>query len=140
MWGLGLAASVVLASAMVTTGCAIASRQVRSPVPPTTNANANANVNVTLASVVEATLVDAATRAGLPGASLQVASAEAVTSADGSLGCPSPGMSYTMALVPGYRIRVRAGDQVLDYHANQRGHFLVCPQDQSVDPAGNVTK
>jgi hypothetical protein len=37
-------------------------------------------------------------------------------------------MSYTMALVPGYRIKVRAGEQVLDYHASQRGYFVLCPK------------
>lgn len=42
-------------------------------------------------------------------------SAEAVTFADGSLGCPSPGRSYTQALVDGLRVVVTAGGTTYDY-------------------------
>ena len=42
-------------------------------------------------------------------ADLKVLSAEAVTWSDGSLGCPEPGMMYTQALVPGYRVQIRGG-------------------------------
>jgi hypothetical protein len=79
-------------------------------------------------------LQDAAGRSGLPADQLEVLSFESVTWSDGSLGCPQPGMSYTQALVPGYRLRVRAGVAVLDYHATVRGHFILCPAGQSVDP------
>jgi hypothetical protein len=44
-----------------------------------------------------------------------------------------------MALVPGYRIKVRAGEQVLDYHASRRGYFVLCPAQRSVDPIGDTT-
>ena len=57
----------------------------------------------TLETVTEAALADAAKRTGL-GAPRSWSECEAVTWADGSLGCPEPGMKYTMALVPGYRI------------------------------------
>ena len=83
---------------------------------------------------VPAGAFDAAKRTGLEQASLRVESAESVTWADGSLGCPQPGMSYTMALVPGYRVKVRAGEQTLDYHASQRGHFFLCPAGRSEEP------
>jgi hypothetical protein len=39
-----------------------------------------------------------------------------------------------MALVPGYRIRIQAGDNVLDYHASRRGYLVLCPPGRSVDP------
>lgn len=42
-------------------------------------------------------------------------SAEAVTFADGSLGCPSPGQSYTQSIVEGMRVVVRAGGATYDY-------------------------
>jgi hypothetical protein len=89
----------------------------------------------TLESVTAAVLADAGTRTGLDKASLVVESAQVVTWADGSLGCPQPGMSYTMALVPGYRIKVRAGEQVLDYHTSLRGYWVLCPAGRAVDPA-----
>lgn len=79
-------------------------------------------------------LQDAAERSRLPADQLEVLSFEPVTWSDGSLGCPAPGMSYTQALVPGYRVRVRAGTAVLDYHATARGHFIVCPPGQGIDP------
>ena len=95
-------------------------------------------MNPTLESVTEAVLADAAKRTGKARSALVVERAEAVTWADGSLGCPEPGMNYTMALVPGYRIRVRAGEQLLDYHASRRGYFVLCPPGRSADPIGDA--
>ena len=89
----------------------------------------------TLEATVDAALTDAAKRTGLNRADLKVLSAEAVTWSDGSLGCPRPGKMYTQALVPGYRIRVQANDEMLDYHASARGHFLLCPAGRALDPA-----
>ena len=85
-------------------------------------------------------MADATARTGVDKAALKVESAEAVTWADGSLGCPQPGMTYTMALVPGYRIRVRAGEQVLDYHASERGYFVLCPEGRSAEPVDSATR
>lgn len=87
-----------------------------------------------LDAVVAAALADAARRSGLPATALRVVAAEAVTWPDGSLGCPLPGMFYTQALVPGYRVRVRAGDQVLDYHAGRGGAPQWCPPDRAQEP------
>lgn len=77
---------------------------------------------------------DAARRSGLPAATLRVDRAEAVTWRDGSLGCPQPGMAYTQALVPGYRVRVIAGDRVMDYHAGRSGAPQWCPPGRAQDP------
>jgi hypothetical protein len=92
-------------------------------------------VNATLQSVTEAVLADASKRTGLEVAKLEVVESVAVTWPDGSLGCPEPGMNYTMALVPGYRIRIKAGERVLDYHASARGYWVFCPVGRAVDPA-----
>lgn len=92
----------------------------------------------TLDSVTAAVLADAAKRTGIDKSALVVQSAEAVTWADGSLGCPAPDMSYTMAEVPGYRVRIVAGGQELDYHSNRRGDFLLCPAGRAIDPTGPV--
>jgi hypothetical protein len=87
-----------------------------------------------LDSIVAAALEDAASRTGLPARSLSVAEAGAVVWRDGSLGCPEPGMGYTQALVPGYRVRLRAGDRILDYHASRTGRLLLCPQGRAEAP------
>jgi hypothetical protein len=89
---------------------------------------------VTLATLTDAVLEDAARRTGLAKSALVVEDAAAVTWPDGSLGCPQPGMLYTQALVPGYRIRVRAGDDLLDYHASRRGSIALCPAERATDP------
>lgn len=95
----------------------------------------------TLQFVVETVLADASKQTGLDRESLEVLGAEAVTWPDGSLGCPKPGMMYTQALVPGYRVQIRAGERVLDYHASQRGYFVLCPAQTSQEPipAGAVS-
>jgi hypothetical protein len=134
MWRLhGVGASAV-GLVVAAVGCASAVEPVARPEAP----RQEVPLNPSLSFVTEAVLADAARQTGLERTSLKVESAEPVTWADGSLGCPQPGMSYTMALVPGYRIKVRAGEQVLDYHASQRGYFVLCPEGQAVDPAGAV--
>jgi hypothetical protein len=79
---------------------------------------------------------DAATRASIDRANITVVSAAAVTWSDGSAGCPEPGMMYTQALVPGYRIVLQAGDQVLNYHATRSGSPRYCPADRVMPPSG----
>lgn len=80
-----------------------------------------------LALHIQAALADAARRTGIDAAALKVSSAERVTWLDGSLGCPEPDLLYTQALVPGYRIRIKAGGETLDYHAGTRGAPQLCP-------------
>jgi hypothetical protein len=84
---------------------------------------------------IEAALDDAAKRVSLPREQIEVSIAETVTWADGSLGCPQPGMMYTQALVPGFRIVLNAGGQQLAYHASTAGHPTFCPPERVVRPA-----
>jgi hypothetical protein len=88
-----------------------------------------------LDSIVAAALEDAAGRTGLSADALVVLQAEAVVWRDGSLGCPEPGMAYTQALVPGFRVRIRAGEEVLDYHASRHGRVTLCPRGRAQGPA-----
>ena len=91
-------------------------------------------MSVDLKSLVDAALDDAVRRTALDRSRLKVISAEAVTWSDGSIGCPMPGVLYTQALVPGYRIRIQANAEVLDYHAGRRGQPVFCPLGRSVEP------
>ena len=86
-----------------------------------------------LQAIVDAALDDAAARTGVPLSSLVVTSAEAVIWSDGSIGCPMPGIAYTMALVPGHRVLIRAGETTLDYHAGG-GQLILCPVSRAIDP------
>jgi hypothetical protein len=88
------------------------------------------------ADLTRAAIEDAAQRTSVRVADVTVLSAESVTWSDGSLGCPQPGMNYTQALVPGYRIILQAGGQTLRYHAAAHGAVKFCPEGQAVDPVG----
>jgi hypothetical protein len=56
---------------------------------------------------------------------------ERVTWSDGSLGCPQPGMNYTQAVVPGWRIVLATGSRSLEYHANDAGRVVHCPRSRA---------
>ena len=106
----------------VVAGCAMG--QGGDPAPVT---GSMTTVTTVPADMIEAALADAANRSTVARAEITVLSAEPVTWADGSLGCPQAGMMYTQALVPGYRIVLQAGDQTLNYHAMSRGKPVFCP-------------
>ncbi|MDP1535204.1 MAG: hypothetical protein Q8L92_16635, partial [Rubrivivax sp.] len=93
-----------------------------------------------LAEVVAAARADAARRTGVAAAQLQLISADAVTWPDGSLGCPAPGRMYTQALVPGYRVRIAAAGQVLNYHASEQGLPALCPSAQAREPLSGASR
>lgn len=93
-----------------------------------------------LQSMIRVALADAVQRSGIDAAALRVASAERVTWSDGSLGCPQPGMLYTQALVPGYRIRIDAAGNTLDYHAGLRGAPRLCPAGRSREPVAGDSR
>ena len=112
-------------------GAACASQAV-SPLPP--KSPPPGAVNSSLEEVVRAARADAVRRTGVTADSLVVVSAESVTWSDGSLGCPQPGMMYTQALVPGYRVRLRGPGGEMDYHASTRGALVLCPAGRALDP------
>ena len=91
-------------------------------------------MNYSLQSAIDAALEAAAHQTGIAISMLKVVAAHAVTWSDGSIGCPQPGMMYTQALVPGYRIRILAGEQDLDYHSSLRGEPFLCPAERATDP------
>lgn len=99
-----------------------------SPMPPSLPPTG------TLETAVAAAKADAAGRSGVAPEAIAVDLAQAVTWRDGSLGCPQPGVMYTMALVPGWRVVLRAGGSRLDYHLSRRGQIVLCPAGRSQDP------
>ena len=76
--------------------------------------------------LLQSIVAAAAERAGVEPAEIQVVAAEAVTWNDGSIGCPEPGMMYTQALVPGYRVVLEADGRQLNFHATESGDFRFC--------------
>jgi hypothetical protein len=41
-------------------------------------------------------------------------------------------MAYTQALVPGFRVRIRADGPILDYHSGARGRPMFCPPGRAI--------
>lgn len=78
---------------------------------------------------------DAAQRTSVTPDKVKILAVEAVTWADGSLGCPEPGMMYAQALVRGYRITVDAAGTTLDYHAGPQSRFVHCPPERAQPPS-----
>ena len=76
--------------------------------------------------MLERVVADAADGAGVEPADVEVLIAEAVTWNDGSLGCPEPGMMYTQALVPGYRVVLDVDGDRLYFHSDSSGEFHFC--------------
>jgi hypothetical protein len=125
---------LALTVCMSTTGCLSAGNgpPERSSNAPSTHAAMNRPAD--MQRQIDAAIADASTRTGVASGSIKIVSAEAVTWSDGSLGCPQPGMAYTQALVPGYRIRIDAAGRSLDYHAGVRGLPVYCPPDRAREP------
>jgi hypothetical protein len=91
-------------------------------------------VDPAIASATQLALDDAARRTAIDRDLLEVVTAETVLWSDGSFGCPQDDTLYTQTPVPGFRIRIRAGDQLLDYHAGVGGKPFFCPRSRTVDP------
>lgn len=62
----------------------------------------------------------------LKNADSEVVSIEKVVWSDGSMGCPKPGMSYTQALVEGYKVVLMSNGKQYVYHGNNRGYVFLC--------------
>jgi hypothetical protein len=80
--------------------------------------------------MLEQVVADAASGAGVDPSDVRVVTAESVTWSDGSLGCPEPGMMYTQALVPGYRVVVEIDGGELHFHASESGDLAFCEDPQ----------
>lgn len=78
------------------------------------------------ADLLETIIDDAAGRAGVSPAEVEVVQARAVVWSDASLGCPQPGMFYTQALVSGYHVILSAGGQTFDYRVGSNNYFTLC--------------
>jgi hypothetical protein len=91
-------------------------------------------VSSDMQATVDAAMGDAARRSGLDRSALVLQSAQATVWPNGAMGCPTPGRMYTQAQVPGYRIRIQAGRQMLQYHTDAHLHLVLCPRATSTNP------
>lgn len=56
---------------------------------------------------------------------IEVIKVEQVEWPDTSLGCPEPGMVYAQVIVPGWRVVMRVGGEVYEYHSGD-DHTVLC--------------
>jgi hypothetical protein len=83
------------------------------------------------AELVERLIAELGAELARPPSDVRIESVEPVTWRDGSLGCPEPGMFYTQALVPGFRVILVVDERRFDYRIGRGGTFRRC--DRSVD-------
>lgn len=102
-----------------------------------TTEDSNMNIDPRLELFVSQARRELAQRIEIDDAEISVIEAEFVTWPNGALGCPSPNMMYTQALVPGYRIRLRADGSVHDYHGAKDGPPAHCPADRARPPSSS---
>jgi len=84
---------------------------------------------------VERATGDLADRLEIAESEIEIAQAQFVTWPDGAVGCPEPGMMYTQALVPGYRIRLVANGVSHHYHGARDRPPFHCPAGRVEAPA-----
>lgn len=77
-------------------------------------------------AVRRAVVADAAKRFKVAESAVVLTRAEQVTWQDGALGCPEPGMMYTQALVPGFRVVAKTTAGELLYHTDSGGNLRNC--------------
>lgn len=65
---------------------------------------------------------------------IEVLSREEVLWPNPGLGCPEPGISYDQVITPGYLLRLGIQDEVFEYHADERGNFVLCVGGQPAVP------
>ncbi|BAN00351.1 hypothetical protein [Ilumatobacter coccineus] len=103
-----------------------------SSAPPATSAPRGS-------AMIDVAVADMAQRRGIDADSITVVSSQDVTWRDGSIGCPRKDMSYTMALVPGTRIVLEAGEYRDVYHSGNGGDPFYCAVPQEPLDAVSAT-
>ncbi len=89
-------------------------------------------------SVANAVFKDAASRSGLPHSALRIVDSKSQTWPDGCLGLSEPGMLCTLALVPGWQVKIASGRDHWVYRTNQSGSLVRF--DQSASQDNNLTR
>ncbi len=100
------------------------------PAPPTgvpaTQPPATPDWPAEAQPLVDLAVADLAALLQVPPAEVAVVLVEAVVWPDGCLGCPAPGQACTEALVPGYRVVLRAAGREYEYRTDEVRHVLLC--------------
>ena len=96
------------------------------------------NIEPKLEPLVSTARSELARRLEIDEAEITLVGAGFVTWPSGALGCPEPDMMYTQALVPGYRIRLRAEGAIHHYHGSEGEPPFHCPAERVTEPAAGT--
>lgn len=136
-----IAASLLLAACATTGDATPTDSRTR---PPTVDPSETqpGEVTMPMGGLSDDTLADlvaaAAADAGVDIDEISIVTAEQVTWRDGAIGCPEPGMMYTQALTPGYRVVLEIDGEDHHFHASETGEFFYC--DDPEPPAEGGTR
>ena len=136
----------VAATALMLVGCATTGGSSPSPTrspeePPSDRPSETmpADPSMPMGGIDEDAIADllaaAAADANVGLDEVTVVTAEEVDWSDGAIGCPEPGMMYTQAIVPGYRVVLDIDGEDHHFHAAEGGEFFYCEDPQ--EPARN---
>lgn len=103
-----------------------ATARVTAPGAASQTPTEGSTVNPEVQRVVDAAVADLRSRPGTGSGPVRVVVAREETFPDGALGCPRPGMSYTQALVDGYRVVLARGGAEWLYTAGPDGVPRLC--------------
>lgn len=106
--------------------------------PETGKAQAGVNAlhdNLTVDQQVAAAVQDLAVKSGVAADMIKVIQARSVTWGSAATGCPEPGKSYTMAVVPGILLILEANGKTYRYHGRTGGPPFYCPESRAQSPA-----
>ncbi|HEX7627350.1 MAG TPA: hypothetical protein VF354_00320 [Candidatus Methanoperedens sp.] len=70
--------------------------------------------------VVDIAKQDLSERLNIPVENIQLIKEEAVEWPDTSLGYPEKGMTYNQVITPGFKITLKAGDKIYEYHSDYK--------------------
>ncbi|MCA9936569.1 MAG: hypothetical protein H6662_04730 [Ardenticatenaceae bacterium] len=76
--------------------------------------------------LVDQVTQDLADRLSIDVGEIAVKQIEEVVWNDGALGCPDPDMAYTAVLTSGFRLTLVVNGETYDYHASEKGYFVLC--------------
>ena len=118
---------VWLAATLTLSACAPnGGSQTPTPTPPTSAVAVVPTLNPDAQVAVDAAMRDVAAHLGVDPSALRVDQVEPRQWSDSSLGCPQPGNLYSQIVTPGFLIVISSSTKQLEYHADARGHVVLC--------------
>ncbi len=138
-----LASLGLIATTALFAGCVSAQSSVGSPskpvrIEPAASPSASTVEGEVPASMVEQLRSELASQKGLNAADVKVVSAQSMNWPNGAIGCPRPGVMYTQAIVPGYRVVLEVAGERFAYHASKKGQFKLCKSGIGVAPPASA--